>query len=153
MKLCVQLQVTLDLSTPATSISLQRQENVSGQTHNNYYLLVMIVDTVLDSHKHVGQNKQYTAVVIVIYNVSLPNRLLTTYFIFFVFSDAMKLGFSKPWPEAMTMITGQPKMSAQALMKYFQPLTTWLEQENKKNGDILGWPDYSWTPTTSTCER
>lgn len=63
--------------------------------------------------------------------------------------DVMKLGFSKPWPEAMTMITGQPKMSVQPLMEYFQPLITWLEEENKKNGDILGWPDYSWMPTTT----
>ncbi|XP_051968866.1 angiotensin-converting enzyme-like isoform X2 [Xyrauchen texanus] len=60
--------------------------------------------------------------------------------------NAMKMGFSKPWPEAMTMITGQPKMSVQPLMEYFQPLIEWLEQENKKNGDILGWPEYDWTP-------
>uniref|UniRef100_A0A8B9KXZ1 Angiotensin-converting enzyme n=1 Tax=Astyanax mexicanus TaxID=7994 RepID=A0A8B9KXZ1_ASTMX len=62
--------------------------------------------------------------------------------------DVMKLGFSKPWPEAMTMITGQPQMSVQPLMEYFQPLITWLEQENAKNGDVLGWPEYSWMLTT-----
>lgn len=60
----------------------------------------------------------------------------------------MKLGFSKPWPEAMQMITGQSKMSAQPLMQYFDPLIKWLEEENKKNGDILGWPDYDWRPLT-----
>ncbi|TSK14531.1 Angiotensin-converting enzyme [Bagarius yarrelli] len=63
--------------------------------------------------------------------------------------DVMKLGFSKPWPEAMAMITGQPVMSVQPLMDYFSPLITWLEQENKKNSDVLGWPDYSWTPSTT----
>uniref|UniRef100_A0A8B9L0A7 Angiotensin-converting enzyme n=1 Tax=Astyanax mexicanus TaxID=7994 RepID=A0A8B9L0A7_ASTMX len=63
--------------------------------------------------------------------------------------DVMKLGFSKPWPEAMTMITGQPQMSVQPLMEYFQPLITWLEQENAKNGDVLGWPEYSWMPNTA----
>uniref|UniRef100_A0A8C4NZK9 Angiotensin-converting enzyme n=1 Tax=Dicentrarchus labrax TaxID=13489 RepID=A0A8C4NZK9_DICLA len=64
--------------------------------------------------------------------------------------DVMKLGFSKPWPEAMTMITGQPKMSAQPLMQYFQPLIQWLEAENNKNKDIRGWPDYDWKPSTSS---
>lgn len=66
-----------------------------------------------------------------------------------VCSDVMKLGFSKPWPEAMTMITGQPKMTAQPLMQYFDPLIKWLEAENKKNGDDLGWPEYDWKPTTN----
>ncbi|XP_066520226.1 angiotensin-converting enzyme [Hoplias malabaricus] len=61
--------------------------------------------------------------------------------------NAMKLGFSKPWPEAMAMITGQPKMSVKPLMEYFQPLVAWMEQENKKNGDVLGWPEYSWKPS------
>uniref|UniRef100_A0A8C3L470 Angiotensin-converting enzyme n=1 Tax=Chrysolophus pictus TaxID=9089 RepID=A0A8C3L470_CHRPC len=64
--------------------------------------------------------------------------------------DAMKLGFSKPWPEAMQLITGQPNMSAEALMSYFEPLTTWLVKENTKNGEVLGWPEYSWTPYTVT---
>ncbi|NXP26793.1 ACE enzyme, partial [Scytalopus superciliaris] len=63
-----------------------------------------------------------------------------------ILGDALKLGFSKPWPEAMQLITGQPNMSAEALMSYFEPLMTWLEKENKKNGEVLGWPEYSWTP-------
>ncbi|CAK6964092.1 angiotensin-converting enzyme [Scomber scombrus] len=60
--------------------------------------------------------------------------------------DVMKLGFSKPWPEALTMITGEPKMSAQPLMEYFQPLIEWLEKENNKNNEVRGWPDYDWKP-------
>ncbi|NWS81100.1 ACE enzyme, partial [Toxostoma redivivum] len=66
-----------------------------------------------------------------------------------ILGDALKLGFSKPWPEAMQLITGQPNMSAEALMSYFEPLMTWLEKENKKNGEVLGWPEYSWTPYTA----
>lgn len=66
--------------------------------------------------------------------------------------DAMKLGYSKPWPEAMQMITGQPNMSADALMKYFQPLTDWLIQENRKNGDTIGWPDYNWSPAQAVVD-
>lgn len=48
----------------------------------------------------------------------------------------------------MEVITGQPNMSADALMSYFEPLMTWLVEENKKNGEVLGWPEYSWTPYT-----
>ncbi|KAM6368808.1 angiotensin-converting enzyme [Pluvialis apricaria] len=65
-----------------------------------------------------------------------------------ILGEALKLGFSKPWPEAMKLITGQPNMSADALMSYFEPLMTWLVQENEKNGEVLGWPEYSWTPYT-----
>ncbi|XP_034715811.1 angiotensin-converting enzyme [Etheostoma cragini] len=66
--------------------------------------------------------------------------------------DVMKLGFSKPWPEAMAMITGQPKMSAKALMEYFQPLIEWLEKENNKNNDVRGWPEYDWNPNVLESE-
>ncbi|XP_030629868.1 angiotensin-converting enzyme isoform X2 [Chanos chanos] len=63
--------------------------------------------------------------------------------------DVMKLGFSKPWPEAMAMITGHPNMSALPLIEYFKPLIDWLESENKKNNEVLGWPEYNWAPSTS----
>ncbi|KAE8284386.1 Angiotensin-converting enzyme [Larimichthys crocea] len=63
--------------------------------------------------------------------------------------DVMKLGFSKPWPEAMAMITGQPKMTAQPLMQYFKPLIDWLETENNKNNEVRGWPEYDWKPLSS----
>uniref|UniRef100_A0A3B4GUW0 Angiotensin-converting enzyme n=1 Tax=Pundamilia nyererei TaxID=303518 RepID=A0A3B4GUW0_9CICH len=66
--------------------------------------------------------------------------------------DVMKLGFSKPWPEAMAMITGESKMSAQPLMEYFQPLIEWLEKENSKNNDVRGWPDYDWKPFSMLTE-
>lgn len=62
----------------------------------------------------------------------------------------MKLGASKPWPEAMAMMTGQPKMSAKPLMEYFSPLIDWLEKQNKENNDILGWPEYDWKPENSS---
>uniref|UniRef100_A0A3P9MNP1 Angiotensin-converting enzyme n=1 Tax=Oryzias latipes TaxID=8090 RepID=A0A3P9MNP1_ORYLA len=61
-------------------------------------------------------------------------------------SDVMKLGSSKPWPEAMAMITNQSKMSAQPLMQYFEPLIQWLQRENQMNGDVIGWPEYDWIP-------
>lgn len=66
--------------------------------------------------------------------------------------DVMKLGYSKPWPEAMAMITGQSKMTAQPLMQYFEPLIKWLEEENNKNSEVRGWPDYNWKPLASEAE-
>ncbi|XP_069761237.1 angiotensin-converting enzyme isoform X3 [Narcine bancroftii] len=65
--------------------------------------------------------------------------------------DAMKLGSSKPWPVAMQMITGNTTMSAASLLKYFEPLISWLEEENKKNGETLGWPEYDWMPGPPSC--
>lgn len=44
------------------------------------------------------------------------------------------------------MITGQPHMSAEPLMEYFEPLITWLKEENKKNDETIGWPEYDWKP-------
>uniref|UniRef100_A0A8C6C598 Angiotensin-converting enzyme n=1 Tax=Monodon monoceros TaxID=40151 RepID=A0A8C6C598_MONMO len=67
-------------------------------------------------------------------------------------SDAMKLGFSRPWPEAMRLITGQPNMSAAAMMTYFKPLLDWLVTENTRHGEKLGWPQYNWMPNSARSE-
>uniref|UniRef100_A0A5F9D9P8 Angiotensin-converting enzyme n=1 Tax=Oryctolagus cuniculus TaxID=9986 RepID=A0A5F9D9P8_RABIT len=67
-------------------------------------------------------------------------------------ADAMKLGYSKPWPEAMKVITGQPNMSASAMMNYFKPLMDWLLTENGRHGEKLGWPQYTWTPNSARSE-
>uniref|UniRef100_A0A2K5I5V9 Angiotensin-converting enzyme n=1 Tax=Colobus angolensis palliatus TaxID=336983 RepID=A0A2K5I5V9_COLAP len=63
-------------------------------------------------------------------------------------ATAMKLGFSRPWPEAMQLITGQPNMSASAILSYFKPLLDWLRTENELHGEKLGWPQYNWTPNS-----
>lgn len=39
----------------------------------------------------------------------------------------------------MEALTGQPNMSAKALMDYFAPLTAWLEKQNA--GKQVGWDD------------
>ncbi|KAF6092032.1 angiotensin I converting enzyme [Phyllostomus discolor] len=67
-------------------------------------------------------------------------------------ADAMKLGYSEPWPEAMRLITGQPNMSAAAMMNYFKPLLDWLLTENGRHGEMLGWPQYNWTPDSAHSE-
>lgn len=51
----------------------------------------------------------------------------------------LQLGASKPWPEAMELVTGQPKMDAGALREYFAPLETWLKAENERTGETIGW--------------
>lgn len=51
----------------------------------------------------------------------------------------LSLGSSKPWPDAMEVVTGQRKMDATGLMEYFRPLLKWLEAENKKTGEKIGW--------------
>ncbi|XP_050519658.1 angiotensin-converting enzyme-like [Diabrotica virgifera virgifera] len=51
----------------------------------------------------------------------------------------LQMGASKPWPDAMEALTGQRTMDASGLLEYFKPLTTWLKQENAKNGVKVGW--------------
>uniref|UniRef100_T1E6J3 Angiotensin-converting enzyme n=1 Tax=Crotalus horridus TaxID=35024 RepID=T1E6J3_CROHD len=61
-----------------------------------------------------------------------------------ILGDALKLGFSRPWPDVMQNITGQSNMSAEALLTYFEPLTKWLIEKNRQNNETLGWPEYTW---------
>ncbi|XP_053692653.1 angiotensin-converting enzyme-like [Sabethes cyaneus] len=51
----------------------------------------------------------------------------------------LAMGASKPWPDAMEVLTGQRRMSADALLEYFQPLYDWLVVENKRIGAYVGW--------------
>lgn len=44
----------------------------------------------------------------------------------------MALGLSKPWPEALKAMTGEDKMDATAIIDYFAPLKTWLDEQNQK---------------------
>lgn len=51
----------------------------------------------------------------------------------------LSMGASKPWPDAMEVLTGQRDADASALADYFAPLKTWLDEQNKKNGYPVGW--------------
>ncbi|KAH3705131.1 angiotensin-converting enzyme-like [Dreissena polymorpha] len=51
--------------------------------------------------------------------------------------DMLELGSSRPWPEAMTILTGQSKMDVSAIIEYFRPLITWLEKQNQH--ERSGW--------------
>lgn len=49
----------------------------------------------------------------------------------------LAMGQSKPWPDALQVFTGSREMSGKALVEYFAPLKTWLDQQNK--GKPQGW--------------
>ncbi|XP_058124051.1 angiotensin-converting enzyme-like [Anopheles coustani] len=55
--------------------------------------------------------------------------------------EMLALGSSKPWPDAMEILTGERKMSADALLEYYDPLYKWLLEENKRLGVHVGWTD------------
>ncbi|KAG7307995.1 hypothetical protein JYU34_006623 [Plutella xylostella] len=54
-------------------------------------------------------------------------------------SNMLKMGSSKPWPDAMEALTGQRLMSADGLLEYFRPLHEWLQAENQRTGEHIGW--------------
>ncbi|MFY2563349.1 M2 family metallopeptidase [Corallococcus terminator] len=49
----------------------------------------------------------------------------------------LELGASKPWPDALQVVTGTRKMDATPLLDYFSPLRQWLKAQNK--GQKCGW--------------
>nr|CAD7259646.1 unnamed protein product [Timema shepardi] len=53
--------------------------------------------------------------------------------------EVMSMGSSRPWPEALKVITGSRCMDASALREYLLPLEHWLTVENEKTGEFIGW--------------
>jgi peptidyl-dipeptidase A len=49
----------------------------------------------------------------------------------------LRLGASRPWPDALFALTGERKMDGGALLEYFAPLQAWLTEQNK--GRLCGW--------------
>lgn len=49
----------------------------------------------------------------------------------------LRLGASKPWPEALFTMTGERQIDPSALLEYFAPLTAWLKEKNA--GQKCGW--------------
>ncbi|XP_006533119.1 angiotensin-converting enzyme-like protein Ace3 isoform X3 [Mus musculus] len=60
-----------------------------------------------------------------------------------ILGDLLKLGSSRPWREVLQEVTGESNISTKAFLTYFKPLMDWLVTENVKQGDTLGWPDFS----------
>ena len=53
------------------------------------------------------------------------------------FGRMLEMGQSKPWPEALSALTGETRMDATAILDYFAPLKKWLDEQNK--GKACGW--------------
>ena len=52
-------------------------------------------------------------------------------------NQMLSMGSSKPWPDALEAFTGTREMSGKSLVRYFAPLTKWLQKQNK--GATCGW--------------
>ncbi|MBU1618486.1 MAG: M2 family metallopeptidase [Gammaproteobacteria bacterium] len=46
-------------------------------------------------------------------------------------NDMLEMGSSRPWQEALAKLTGKPEMDSSAILAYFAPLKTWLDEQNK----------------------
>jgi len=53
------------------------------------------------------------------------------------FNAMMEMGQSRPWPDALEAFTGTRQMDAGSMVRYFQPLMTYLQEENQ--GRECGW--------------
>lgn len=51
----------------------------------------------------------------------------------------LELGSSQPWPMALKEVTGTETMDANAVLDYFAPLKTWLDEQNKAANRQCGW--------------
>jgi peptidyl-dipeptidase A len=49
----------------------------------------------------------------------------------------LEAGQSRPWQDILFEMTGERQMDAGAMMEYFAPLKTWLDQQNR--GQPVGW--------------
>ena len=49
----------------------------------------------------------------------------------------LKMGLSKPWPDALEALTGSRQMDATAILDYFAPLKAYLDEQLK--GKQVGW--------------
>jgi peptidyl-dipeptidase A len=52
-------------------------------------------------------------------------------------NQMLSMGKSKPWPEALKVLSGQSQMDATAMLDYFAPLKKWLDEQNQ--GEKPGW--------------
>jgi peptidyl-dipeptidase A len=47
------------------------------------------------------------------------------------FAKMLAMGSSRPWPEALAALSGESTMDATAILDYFAPLKTWLDEQNR----------------------
>jgi peptidyl-dipeptidase A len=49
----------------------------------------------------------------------------------------LAMGMSRPWPDALEVLTGSRQKDATAILDYFAPLSAWLDQQLA--GKPTGW--------------
>jgi len=49
----------------------------------------------------------------------------------------LEMGQSKPWPDALEVLTGQRQMDASAIVDYYAPLKKWMDEQTQ--GQEKGW--------------
>jgi peptidyl-dipeptidase A len=54
-------------------------------------------------------------------------------------SKMLAMGNSRPWPDELEALTGERQLDAGALLEYFAPLKSWLDEQNRENGNPVGW--------------
>jgi peptidyl-dipeptidase A len=55
------------------------------------------------------------------------------------FNAMLEMCQSRPWPEALQILTGKSEMDAGAILEYFAPLKKWLDEQNAAAGAKPGW--------------
>jgi peptidyl-dipeptidase A len=53
------------------------------------------------------------------------------------FNAMLEMGRSRPWPDALEAFTGTRQMDGGSMVRYFQPLMTYLQEQNE--GQTCGW--------------
>jgi peptidyl-dipeptidase A len=53
------------------------------------------------------------------------------------FNRMLEMGASRPWPDALEAFTGTRQMDGGAMARYFQPLMSWMQEQNR--GQTCGW--------------
>ncbi|MEZ6024494.1 MAG: M2 family metallopeptidase [Hyphomonadaceae bacterium] len=53
------------------------------------------------------------------------------------FNRMLEMGRSQPWPDALEAFTGTRRMDAGAMVRYFQPLMTYMQEQNRDQ--TCGW--------------
>ena len=65
--------------------------------------------------------------------------LFTFILIHLIDRDILELGSSMPWQDILELTLGTREIEVTPLLEYFQPLITWLKNENEAAGDDVGW--------------
>lgn len=55
--------------------------------------------------------------------------------------EMLKLGRSKPWPEALEKLTDKQSMDVGPMKEYFWPLYLWLRKQRCSSNYTIGWPE------------